>query len=423
MVYLLTNGKNPITKINTMKKITTSLCLLFVLGATFSVSAQNVWTGTTTPTTTGGAVGIGNTAPTARLDINSGSAVSALKINHGYKVLNGANVPNIIEVYNQVTNIIPPVNPVLINWLSYGGTFGLLSLSNTASESRMMYNDNLGNVKSSGIAMYSSPTFGNGTIINSIKGVAYLNFLNGGNGSPTGGVTILGNGNNELYVDGRLQVSYEARAQSFISTSDRRVKDNIKPLKDTPGNIFNLNTYSYTFKPKKESEGKSDTKLHFGLIAQEVEKEFPNLVTIDEKGNYALNYIEIIPLLLNELKDQKNEIKDLKAKMDAMEAKVNAIADNKNISPSLANSSTSYSLEQNAPNPFNQETVIRFNAGDTNAAIGIYDLSGRQMQLIPIKKGEKQITVNARTLTAGTYVYNLVANGKIIDSKKMIVTN
>lgn len=405
-----------------MKKITTSLCLL-LLGVTLSVSAQNVWTGTTTPTTTGGAVGIGNTAPTARLDINSGSAISALKINHGYKVLNGTNVPNIIEVYNQVTNIIPPVNPVLINWLSYGGTFGLLSLSNAANESRMMYNDNLGNVRSSGIAMYSSPSFGNGTIINSIRGVAYLNFLNGGNGSPTGGVTVLGNGNNELYVDGRLQVSFEARAQSFISTSDRRLKDNIKPLKETPGNLFNLNTYSYTFKPKKESEAKPDTRLHFGLIAQEVEKEFPNLVSIDEKGNYALNYIEIIPLLLNELKDQKNEIKDLKAKMDAMEAKINAIIDNKNNSSSILSVATAYSLEQNAPNPFSQETVIRFNAGDANATIAIYDLSGRQMQSIPVKKGEKQINVSARSLTPGTYIYNLVANGKIIDSKKMIVTN
>ncbi|ASK30092.1 hypothetical protein CEY12_08180 [Chryseobacterium sp. T16E-39] len=406
-----------------MKKITTSLFLLFS-GITMFVSAQtNVWTGTATPTTTtSGNVGIGVATPAARLDISSGSAISAVKINHFYKPFLGSNVANIVEIYNQATNIIPPVNPVLINWLSTGGTFGLLSLSNAANESRMMYNDNLGNVRSSGITMYSSPSFGNGTIINSIRGVAYFNFLNGGNGSSTGGVTLLGNGNNELYVDGRFQVALEARAQSFISTSDRRLKDNIKPLKEISGNLFNLNTYSYTFKPKKDLESRADTRVHFGLIAQEVEKEFPNLVSIDEKGNYALNYIEIIPLLLNELKDQKSEIKELKSKMDEMEAKINAIS-SKGTSYEMVKTTGSFSLEQNVPNPFNQETVIRFNVNDNNAAIGVYDLSGRQMELIPIKKGEKQITLSARTLSPGTYLYNLVVNGKTVDSKKMIVTN
>lgn len=404
-----------------MKKITTSLCLI-LLGIASSVSAQNVWTGTTTPTTTTGSVGIGNTAPTARLDINSGPGNSALKINHGYTMFSGTNVANITEVYSRVTNIIPPVDPVLINWLSIGGVFGLRSLSNSVNENRMMYNDNLGNVKSSGIVLYSSPSFGNGTVMNSIQGVAYLNFLNGGNGSAVGGVTVLGNGNNELYVTGRFQAALEARAQSFISTSDRRLKDNIKPLKGLSPNLLNIESYSYTFK-KKEGENRTEDKLHFGFIAQEVEKQFPNLVSIDEKGNYALNYVEFIPLLLNELKEQKSEINDLKSKMEAMEEKINALSGNKVSNPESQTVSSTVSLEQNAPNPFNQETVIKFNAGDGNASIGIYDLSGRQMQVIPVKKGEKQITVSARTLSPGTYLYNLVVNGKPVASKKMIVTN
>ncbi|EJL69027.1 tail fiber domain-containing protein [Chryseobacterium populi] len=404
-----------------MKKITTSLCLL-LFGVTFSVSAQNVWTGTTTPTTTTGSVGIGNTAPTTRLDINSGPGISALKINHGYTMFSGTNVANIIEVYNRVTNIIPPVDPVLINWLSTGGVFGLRTLSNSLNENRIVYNDNLGNVKSSGIVLYSSPSFGNGTVMNSIQGVAYLNFLNGGNGSATGGVTVLGNGNNELYVSGRFQAALEARAQSFISTSDRRLKDNIRPLKGLSPNLLNIESYSYTFK-KKEGENRTEDKLHFGFIAQEVEKQFPNLVSIDEKGNYALNYVEFIPLLLNELKEQKSEINDLKSKMEALEEKINALSGNKVSNPENQTVSSTVFLEQNAPNPFNRETVIKFNAGEGNASIGIYDLSGRQMQMIPVKKGETQISVSARTLSPGTYLYNLVVNGKPVASKKMIVTN
>ncbi|WP_370896895.1 tail fiber domain-containing protein [Chryseobacterium gossypii] len=403
-----------------MKKMKTSLCLL-LLGIASSVSAQNVWTGTATPTTTSGNVGIGNTAPTARLDINSGPGTSALKINHGYTMFSGTNVPNIMEVYSRVTNIIPPVDPVLINWLSIGGVFGLRSLSNSVNENRIVYNDNLGNIKSSGIVFYSSPSFGNGTIMNSLRGVAYLNFLNGGNGTSTGGVTLLGNGNNELYIDGRLQVALEARAQSFISTSDRRLKENIKPLKSLSPNLLNIESYSYTFK-KKEGENRSGDQLHFGFIAQEVEKEFPNLVSIDEKGNYGLNYVEFIPLLLNELKAQKSEINDLKSKMEALEEKINALSGNRNTSRDNQISS-SVSLEQNAPNPFSEETIIKFNAEDGAASINIYDLNGRQLQVIPVKKGEKQVIVSARTLSPGTYLYSLVVNGKPVASKKMIVTD
>ncbi|KXH85150.1 tail fiber domain-containing protein [Chryseobacterium kwangjuense] len=417
-----------------MKQIRTSLSLLLLSAAAFTVSAQNVWTGTTTPTTTTGSVGIGNTAPTSRLDINSGSSISGLKINHVYRMF-GSNAPNIVEIYNQVGNILPPVDPVMINWLSYGGVFGLRSLSNAANESRMMYNDNLGNLKSSSLVMYSSPSFGNGTSINSIRGVAYLNFLNGGNGSPSGFGTVSG-GANGIYM-ARLGIGVDAsstydldvlfgtvRAQAFVTSSDKRLKDNIQPLKELSPNLMNIKSYSYTFKNNQEGEKKADTqKLHFGFIAQEVEKEFPNLVSIDEKGNYALNYIEFIPLLLNELKDQKKEINDLKERMAALEAKINGAPVTSKMVPGKEISASSFSLEQNVPNPFNQETVIRFNAAGDNVSIGIYDLAGRQLQTIPVKKGEKQISVSARTLTPGTYIYNLQVDGKLIDSKKMIVTN
>lgn len=414
-------------------KRTRLLLGLLLSTAALSVSAQNVWTGTSTPTTTTGNVGIGNASPLARLDINSGSAISAVKINHVYKMF-GTNTPNIVEIYNQVGNILPPVDPVMINWLSYGGVFGLRSLSNTANESRMMYNDNLGNLKSSNLTMYSSPTFGNGTSINSIRGVAYLSFLNGGNGSASGFGTVSG-GANGIYM-ARLGVGVDAsstydvdvfygsvRAQAFVLSSDKKLKDNIMPLKDLSSKLLNIKPYSYTFKSKEGNTDKraDNDKLHFGFIAQEVEKEFPNLVTIDEKGNYALNYIEFIPLLLNELKEQKSEIKDLKERMAALEAKINGVSETKK-TVSDKPSSSSFSLEQNVPNPFNQETVIRFNAAGENVSILVYDMGGRQLQSIPVKRGEKQITISARTLTPGTYLYGLQADGKLIDSKKMIVT-
>ncbi|MCT2561711.1 tail fiber domain-containing protein [Chryseobacterium herbae] len=400
-----------------MRPIKTSLCVFLLSGAFFSISAQSVWTGTTTM----GNVGIGNTAPVAKLDINSGPAVSALKINHGY-TRTIPNVTNIIEVYNQNFSLLNPPS-VLINWLSKDGVFGLRSLSNTTNENRMVYNDNLGNLKSSVIELYSNPYFNNGTVINSIRHVSKLDFVNAYTGDSFGGVDLMSKGNNELWVVGGLDVMFNVKASSFITTSDRRLKDNIQPLKDLSPNLLNIKSYSYTFKEKKEGEKRNDSqKLHYGFIAQEVEKEFPNLVSIDEKGNYALNYIEFIPLLLNELKEQKSEIKDLKERMAALEAKINGVSETRKALVDKPAASSSFSLEQNVPNPFNQETVIRFNAAGENVSIVVFDMGGRQLQSIPVKKGEKQISISARALTPGTYIYNLQADGKLIDSKKMIVT-
>ena len=107
-----------------------------------------------------------------------------------------------------------------------------------------------------------------------------------------------------------------------------------------------------------------------------------------------------------------------------MEAKLGAISDSKVgfSDKGQLSVSSNYTLAQNAPNPFNRETVIKFNIGDVaNAFIGIYDLNGKQLQRILIHKGEQQVKVSANSLQPGTYVYNLVADGQLVDSKKMIV--
>ncbi len=63
---------------------------------------------------------------------------------------------------------------------------------------------------------------------------------------------------------------------------------------------------------KKNSTGYNfDKNLHFGLIAQDVEKIFPNLVSRDDKGYLSLNYTELIPVLINAVQEQNEKIKKL----------------------------------------------------------------------------------------------------------------
>jgi hypothetical protein len=67
-----------------------------------------------------------------------------------------------------------------------------------------------------------------------------------------------------------------------------------------------LNPKSYTYKKDKK-----DKKIHYGLIAQEMEQVYPDLV-YNDKGSKTINYVELIPILLLKIKDLQEQIDVLK---------------------------------------------------------------------------------------------------------------
>jgi len=64
-----------------------------------------------------------------------------------------------------------------------------------------------------------------------------------------------------------------------------------------------------------------DDKLHFGFIAQEIQKSYPNLVSEDEKGYLSLNYTEFIPLIINAMKEQNEKIIKLEREIETLKQK------------------------------------------------------------------------------------------------------
>ena len=102
-----------------------------------------------------------------------------------------------------------------------------------------------------------------------------------------------------------LDIRNYIRADRFYSRSDIRLKNNVEELNDNHlDRLDRLVPKSYGFK--------NDGLEHFGFIAQEVEKDFPNLVSMDDDGMKSVNYLEMIPLLLhkiNYLERKLNEIK------------------------------------------------------------------------------------------------------------------
>ncbi|HPE77178.1 MAG TPA: T9SS type A sorting domain-containing protein [Draconibacterium sp.] len=82
-------------------------------------------------------------------------------------------------------------------------------------------------------------------------------------------------------------------------------------------------------------------------------------------------------------------------------------------------------LYQNNPNPFSTQTNIKFEIPETaqNAQLHICNMTGTLLKTITLtKRGNGNETINANEFVAGMYLYSLVCDGKIVDTKQMLLT-
>jgi len=103
--------------------------------------------------------------------------------------------------------------------------------------------------------------------------------------------------NNDLYVTG-----------SIYNPSDKILKDNIEQISEKRNSDFD------NLEPKEFVYKEDPTKKHFGFIAQDMEKIYPELVKDSDFGYKTINYIELIPLLVSKIHSMQKEIDELKEK-------------------------------------------------------------------------------------------------------------
>ncbi|HEY6979058.1 MAG TPA: tail fiber domain-containing protein, partial [Chitinophagaceae bacterium] len=180
---------------------------------------------------------------------------------------------------------------------------------------------------------------------------------------------------------------------------------------------------------------------HYGLIAQDVEKVLPNLVkdtkfypdkaVPSESENLknapvinfkALNYTELIPVMIKGMQEQQFLIQQLQQQMQQQQQQINELKKMVEAQTFSANISSAASLQQNTPNPFNQNTTIRcyVPAPAKQAQLVVYSLDGHKLKSYALSSGTNEVNIAAGTLPSGQYLYSLLVNGKNIDSKKMI---
>lgn len=92
-------------------------------------------------------------------------------------------------------------------------------------------------------------------------------------------------------------------------TSDSRLKDNIKKIESPLQKLSQINGYTFTWNASDTITKKTGDDI--GLMAQEVKSVIPQAVIVRENGYYGLDYIKVIPLLVESIKELKLKIEHL----------------------------------------------------------------------------------------------------------------
>jgi hypothetical protein len=233
--------------------------------------------------------------------------------------------------------------------------------------------------------------------------------------------------------------------------SDASIKDNVQPIVNAVAGILNLQPKTYTFNQDQNNGMNFPSGNQIGLIAEEVEAVYPELVRIvtipgdkDSAGNEigesleikGLNYTGLIPVLIAAFQEQNAAISSLAERVDELEMLLDDCcsqthmrksgshehSDDQQLSIELR-SISAIILDQNSPNPFAEHTTISWFIPQEvqKAELIIFDGLGHVLKTLDInERGDGQLKVYASSLSSGTYSYSLIAGAKVIDTKKMV---
>lgn len=119
---------------------------------------------------------------------------------------------------------------------------------------------------------------------------------------------------------------------SWTQCSDLRLKKNIKRIHNALDKVLNLQGFSYEWRKDEFPSYNFEEGRKIGLIAQDVERVFPELVRTEIDGIKSVNYVNMTAVLVEAIKEQQNiideqkrTIENLNDKMESLESRINEI--------------------------------------------------------------------------------------------------
>ncbi|MBA4166974.1 MAG: tail fiber domain-containing protein [Chitinophagaceae bacterium] len=228
----------------------------------------------------------------------------------------------------------------------------------------------------------------------------------------------------------------------MYQSSDAKLKQHVAEVSAAVDIISQLHPKTYEFR----QDGSFKLMhlpggMHYGLIAQDLEKVLPNLVKdskFDTKmakpsvpghpssirssdeviGFKAVNYTELIPILVKAVQELEARNKQQDSVIDRLEKLLT-----KSVPGQTVSSEAAGSLGQNIPNPGASVTTIpyRLPSGSHQARLALTDIAGRLIQSIPLSaSGAARLSTSS--LPSGVYHYSLIIDNRVIDTKQMLIT-
>lgn len=274
-------------------------------------------------------------------------------------------------------------------------------------------------------------TYGNVKVSNDLTIVPNNNTSSGSiimdNTGYYGMPALHGGWNGNLEIGTSSKALHKVTSYTIDEVSDKRQKENIQKLNNSLKLILSLEGVKYDIKKEyafndevnDELKQKLDLKRknHIGFLAQEVNSIIPEVVSYDDENDiYTMSYSRLIPILVEAIKEQQTMIEELKTKDKSSSKSTEINGSNTNILNKLY---------QNAPNPFSESTIIKYEISENMqmAMLNVYNMNGSQLKSIAINKGGiGDVVINGADLGAGMYMYALIVDNIIIDTKQMILT-
>lgn len=265
---------------------------------------------------------------------------------------------------------------------------------------------------------------------------------------------------------------------SYWTDSDDSIKTNVSAIANALELVQQLNGKAYYFRDGftvgiPDSLGMKDDfkRKHYGFMARELITVIPEIVKHDSLSDrYFVDYLEVIPFLTEAIKAQQNIIQTLNNKVNNQEGNINHLQNELNLvknqmiamqasiqslndaiinccngnvpnngfkkddnlgyadptSTGTDKNLTEVFLFQNNPNPFDSKTEIKYYLPSSvnSVMILVSNLNGEQLasyKNLPVSKGTQAISIDGGLLSAGSYYYTLLVDGREVGTKKMIL--
>ena len=250
-----------------------------------------------------------------------------------------------------------------------------------------------------------------------------------------GGHVSIGYATPNANTPGMLEVSGNIYMGGLlVATSDQSWKINVTPINGAINKIRNINGIYYNWDTINYPNMNFESARQVGFIAQNVDSILPEVVRTDDAGKEYLAYDRIVALLVEGAKEEDQKVDSLIQTVAALENQLNSCCSaNANARMQQNNfvnqtdvtltNEDAVVLNNNVPNPFAEQTTIAYHLPDNiqKAQMLFYDATGKLIKAVELTaRGDGQLNIFADDLSNGIYTYALVADGKIVDTKKMV---